>query len=133
MHAAQAQKCRQPPARQGQGLGGGQAGIAFGHPDPEQGLRNAKNVAAQLDKTYPGTAASLREGLQEMFTVARLDIDGRLSKTLTTSSEAKCSHANVGSDHACMRATPYGAHHADGGTQSTTLTRYLDQFFVGLI
>ena len=33
----------------------------------------------------PGAAASLREGLDEMFTVARLGIDGRLAKTLTTS------------------------------------------------
>ena len=58
---------------------------AFGHPDPEQGLRNAKQLAAQLDKSYPGAAASLREGLEQMFTVARLGIDGRLAKTLTTS------------------------------------------------
>ncbi|HEX9498672.1 MAG TPA: IS256 family transposase [Mycobacterium sp.] len=58
---------------------------AFGHPDPEQGLRNAKHLAGQLDKSYPGAAASLREGLQEMFTVTRLGIDGRLAKTLTTS------------------------------------------------
>jgi putative transposase len=58
---------------------------AFGHPDPEQGLRNAKHLAAQLDKSYPGAAASLRKGLEEMFTVARLGIDGRLAKTLTTS------------------------------------------------
>ncbi len=58
---------------------------AFGHADPDQGLRNAKQLAAQLDKSYPGAAASLREGLEEMFTVARLGIDGRLAKTLTTS------------------------------------------------
>ena len=58
---------------------------AFGHPDPEQGLRNAKRLAVQLDKSYPSAAASLREGLEEMFTVTRLGIDGRLGKTLTTS------------------------------------------------
>jgi putative transposase len=58
---------------------------AFGHPDPEQGLRNTKQLAAQLDESYPGAAASLREGLEEMFTVARLGIDGWLAKTLTTS------------------------------------------------
>jgi len=58
---------------------------AFGHADPDTGLRNAKSVAAQLEKNYPGAAASLREGLDEMFTVARLGIDGRLAKTLTTS------------------------------------------------
>ena len=58
---------------------------AFGHADPDQGLRNAKHLAAQLEKSHPGAAASLREGLEEMFTVARLGIDGRLAKTLTTS------------------------------------------------
>ena len=58
---------------------------AFGHLDPDTGLRNAKHLAGQLDKSYPGAAASLREGLEEMFTVARLGIDGRLAKTLTTS------------------------------------------------
>jgi len=58
---------------------------AFGHPDPHTGLANAKSLAAQLEKNYPGAAASLREGLDEMFTVARLGIDGRLAKTLTTS------------------------------------------------
>ena len=56
-----------------------------GHPDPAQGLGNAKSLAAQLEKSYPGVCASLREGLQEMFTAARLGIDGRLAKTLTTS------------------------------------------------
>ena len=58
---------------------------AFNHADPEQGLRNARHLASLLDKTYPGAAATLREGLEEMFTVSRLGIDGRLAKTLTTS------------------------------------------------
>jgi len=58
---------------------------AFNHPDPDTGLRNAKSLAAELNKSYPSAAASLREGLEEMSTVARLGIDGRLAKTLTTS------------------------------------------------
>jgi putative transposase len=58
---------------------------AFGHPDPEQGLRNARDLAAALERVHPGAAASLREGLEEMFTVARLGVDGRLAKTLMTS------------------------------------------------
>jgi putative transposase len=58
---------------------------AFGHPDPDQGLRGAVHLAGLLAKTYPGAAASLREGLPEMFTVARLGVDGRLASTLTTS------------------------------------------------
>ena len=58
---------------------------AFNHPDPELGLRNARHLAGLLDKAHPGAANSLREGLEEMFTVARLGIDGRLAKTLVTS------------------------------------------------
>jgi putative transposase len=58
---------------------------AFCHPDPGQGLRNAKDLAGLLAKSYPGASASLCEGLEEMFTVSRLGIDGRLAKTLTTS------------------------------------------------
>jgi putative transposase len=53
---------------------------AFNHPDPDTGLRNAKSLPAQLDKTYPSAAASLREGLKEMFILARLGIDGRLAQ-----------------------------------------------------
>jgi len=58
---------------------------AFNHPDPELGLRNATHLAGLLDKAHPGAANSLREGLEEMFTVSRLGIDGRLAKTLVTS------------------------------------------------
>jgi transposase-like protein len=58
---------------------------AFNHPDPDTGLRNAQSLAAQLNKNYPSAAASLREGLEEMFTVTRLGLDGRLARTLTTS------------------------------------------------
>jgi putative transposase len=58
---------------------------AFVHPDPDQGLRRAKDLAGLLAKSHPGAAASLIEGLDEMFTVARLGVDGRLAKTLTTS------------------------------------------------
>jgi len=75
---------------------------AFVHPDPDQGLRRAKDLAGLLAKSYPGAAASLLEGLDEMFTVARLGIDGRLAKTLTTSnpiesmiSIAKATNRNV--------------------------------------
>lgn len=58
---------------------------AFGHPDPDHGLEAAKRLARQLEKNYPSAATSLREGLEEMFTVSRLGIDGLLAKTLTSS------------------------------------------------
>jgi transposase-like protein len=58
---------------------------AFNHPDPDIGLKNARHLAGLLDKTHPGAGNSLREGLEQMFTVSRLGIDGRLAKTLITS------------------------------------------------
>ncbi len=58
---------------------------AFTHPDPGIGLKNARHLAGLLDKSYPGAANSLCEGLEQMFTVSRLGIDGRLAKTLVTS------------------------------------------------
>ncbi len=54
----------------------------FADPDPAAGLRKAKALAAELERTRPDAAGSLREGLEEMFTVRRLGIDGTLARTL---------------------------------------------------
>lgn len=55
---------------------------AFNHADPEAGLRQAKDLARQLEVRRPDAAASLREGLNDMFTVRRLGVGDRLAKTL---------------------------------------------------
>jgi transposase-like protein len=55
---------------------------AFADPDPVAGLRKAKVLAAELDKSHPDAAGSLREGLDQMFTIRRLGIDGTLARTL---------------------------------------------------
>jgi transposase-like protein len=60
-------------------------GKIFANPDPAAGLRDAKALATALARKHPGAAASLREGLEEMFTVTRLGITGTLARTLTTS------------------------------------------------
>ena len=57
--------------------------MAFAQPDHAKGLKVCRDLAAQLDKTHPDAAASLREGLDEMFTVARLGVPVRLRRTLT--------------------------------------------------
>lgn len=56
---------------------------AFNHADPDQGLADARRLATELEAKWPDAAGSLREGLEDMFTVSRLGIDGRLAKTLT--------------------------------------------------
>jgi hypothetical protein len=60
-------------------------GRIFANPDPAAGLRDAKALATALARKHPGASASLREGLEEMFTVTRLGITGTLARTLTTS------------------------------------------------
>ena len=55
---------------------------AFNHADAEAGLRQARDLARQLEARWPDAAASLREGLDDMFTVRRLGVGDRLAKTL---------------------------------------------------
>jgi putative transposase len=57
---------------------------AFADPDPDAGLRAARELARALQGRHPGAAASLREGLEEMFTVHRLGLSQRLAQTLTS-------------------------------------------------
>jgi len=56
---------------------------AFNHPDPGTGLDAARRLAADLKADHPDAAASLLEGLEDMFTVRRLGVTGRLARTLT--------------------------------------------------
>ena len=53
---------------------------AFAHPDPDQGL--AKALATEVARSWPDAAGSIREGLEEMFTVRRLGVDGTLGRML---------------------------------------------------
>ena len=56
---------------------------AFADTDPAKGLDAAKRIANELKADHPDAAASLMEGLEEMFTVRRLGVNGRLAATLT--------------------------------------------------
>ena len=58
--------------------------VVFADPDPNRALGTAKRLAAELDADHPDAAASLREGLEDMFTVRRLGVSGALARTLTT-------------------------------------------------
>jgi putative transposase len=56
---------------------------AFNHADPTAGLRQARDLARQLEVRWPDAAASLREGLDDMFSVRRLGVSDRLARSLT--------------------------------------------------
>lgn len=55
----------------------------FADPDADRGLSAARRLAHELQADQPDAAASLREGLEDMFTVRRLGITGALARTLT--------------------------------------------------
>ncbi len=44
--------------------------LIFAQTDPAKGLAAAKSIAKELEADHPDAAASLREGLDDMFTVA---------------------------------------------------------------
>ncbi len=72
------------PSPQGSGsVGGPQAREAFANPDADAGLRSAKDLARSFERDHSDAAASLREGLEEMFTVWRLGVGDRLARALT--------------------------------------------------
>jgi len=52
--------------------------------DHATALERLHGLAAELDRSHPGAAASLREGLEETLTVTRLGIRGDLKKTLAS-------------------------------------------------
>lgn len=55
---------------------------AYKNPDPLAGQGDLEALARELDHTHPGAAGSLREGLAETFTVARLNVPPTLARTL---------------------------------------------------
>lgn len=75
---------------------------AFNHPDPDEGLAQARRLATEVERTWPDAAGSIREGLDEMFTVWRLGVEGALLRTLMSTnpiesmiSIARTTSANV--------------------------------------
>jgi putative transposase len=51
---------------------------------PAEGLAKLKAYAKELDVSHPGAAASLREGMDDLFTVSRLNLPDLLARSLRT-------------------------------------------------
>jgi len=52
--------------------------------DAELAQQRLELLAAELDRTWPDAAGSLREGMVDTLTLMRLGIDGQLAKTLSS-------------------------------------------------
>jgi transposase-like protein len=70
---------------------------AFNHADPDAGLRQARELARQLEARWPDAVASLREGLEDMFTLRRLGVGDRLARSLSNTNMIK-SMISIGRD-----------------------------------
>lgn len=62
---------------------------------PKEGMARVKKLAAWLDQQYPSAAASLLEGLEECFTINRLDLPPSLHRCLATTNIIESPHAGV--------------------------------------
>ena len=57
---------------------------AWAESDYERALEQLTTLASELDRSHPGAASSLREGMAETLTVTRLKVTGKLRKTLSS-------------------------------------------------
>jgi putative transposase len=69
---------------------------AYGLADPALAKRRLEQLAAGLDRTHPGAAASLREGLDETLTLQRLGVGGALYRTLRSTNAIENLNGLVG-------------------------------------
>lgn len=63
--------------------------------DEQQGRQKIEQYASWLQRDWPSAAASLREGLDEMFTVNRLNLPGTLRRCLVTTNLIDSTHSGV--------------------------------------
>ena len=55
---------------------------AWAGDDHDRALGEPRQLAGELERSHPGAAASLREGMEETLTLTRLGIRGNLKRTL---------------------------------------------------
>jgi putative transposase len=72
---------------------------AYHHPDPLLAQAELETLARELDRSHPGAAASLREGLAETLTIGRLGVPPTLARTLRSTNSIE-SMISICRDHA---------------------------------
>jgi transposase-like protein len=63
--------------------------------EAKDGEQKLEQLARWLERDHPSAAASLREGLAEMFTINRLGLPGRLRKCLATTNLIDSTHSGM--------------------------------------
>jgi putative transposase len=72
---------------------------AYHHPDPLVAQAELEALARELDRSHPGAAGSLREGLAETLTIGRLGVAPTLARTLRSTNSIE-SMIEICRDHA---------------------------------
>jgi transposase-like protein len=72
---------------------------AYRNPDPLVAQAELEALARELDRSYPGAAGSLREGLAETLTISRLGVPPTLARTLRSTNTIE-SMIEICRDHA---------------------------------
>jgi putative transposase len=72
---------------------------AYHHADPLIAQAELETLARELDRSHPGAAASLREGLAETLTIGRLGVPPTLARTLRSTNSIESMIA-ICRDHA---------------------------------
>jgi putative transposase len=72
---------------------------AYHHPDPLVAQAELEALARELDRSHPGAANSLREGLAETLTIGRLQVPPTLARTLRSTNSIE-SMISICRDHA---------------------------------
>lgn len=81
-----------PKDRREQAKNAMQAAFRLGH---EAGKRKLLKLAESYDQQYPSVANSLREGLDEMFTVSRLGVPDSLARSLVSTNIIESANSGV--------------------------------------
>jgi transposase-like protein len=72
---------------------------AYHHSDPLVAQAELETLARELDRSHPGAAGSLREGLAETLTISRLGVPPTLTRTLRSTNSIE-SMIEICRDHA---------------------------------
>ena len=63
--------------------------------EASEGMQKLEQLALWVERDHPSAAASLREGLDELFTINRLDLPPRLKRCLATTNVIDSTHSGV--------------------------------------
>ncbi len=88
---------------------------AWRETDYSRALEQLQRLADELEHTHPGAAGSLREGMEETLTMIRLEIKGKLRRTLESTNPCESMIDTVRTTQRNVKHRSSGERHQPGG------------------